>query len=77
MKHDFMNLEELATLGLRAAGRDVQVSRHAIFFGPERIIIGDHSRVDAFCILSAGPGGSMWGGTSTSRSTLQFSVVSR
>ena len=57
MKHDFMNLEELATLGLRAAGRDVQVSRHAIFFGPERIIIGDHSRVDAFCILSAGPGG--------------------
>jgi dTDP-4-amino-4,6-dideoxy-D-glucose acyltransferase len=57
MKHDFLNPEELATLGLRAVGRGVQVSRHAVFFGPERIIIGNHSRVDAFCVFSAGLGG--------------------
>jgi len=48
---------ELAELGLEAVGQDVRVSRHAIFFRPERIALGDFTRVDAFCILSAGPGG--------------------
>ncbi len=51
---DFLSARELAELGLAAVGRDVRVSRHALFFSPERISIGDHSRIDAFCILSAG-----------------------
>ena len=57
MRTDFFDPQELTALGLRAAGRDVLVSRHAILFRPERIAIGDRTRVDAFCILSAGPGG--------------------
>lgn len=57
MRDDFLDLEELAILGLEAAGRGVRVSRHAVLFHPERISLGDHSRVDAFCILSAGPAG--------------------
>ena len=44
-------------LGLAGLGRDVLVSRHALLFRPESITLGDHTRVDAFCILSAGPAG--------------------
>ena len=57
MNHDFLRPAELAALHFKAVGRDVWVSRHAIFFGAEEIILGDHARVDAFCILSAGPAG--------------------
>ena len=57
MISDFLDAEELAMLGLAAVGQKVQVSRRAVFFGPGWISLGDHSRVDAFCILSAGPAG--------------------
>lgn len=57
MQSDFLDPAELARLGLCAAGHDVQVSRHAVFFSPERISLGDHVRIDAFCILSAGAPG--------------------
>jgi acetyltransferase-like isoleucine patch superfamily enzyme len=53
---DFLTPPELAALGLAACGRSVLVSRHAVLFRPECISLGDHTRVDAFCILSAGPG---------------------
>jgi dTDP-4-amino-4,6-dideoxy-D-glucose acyltransferase len=54
---DFLNSDELASLSLATVGRSVRVSRHALFFNPERISLGDHTRVDAFCIISAGPPG--------------------
>jgi acetyltransferase-like isoleucine patch superfamily enzyme len=54
---DFLAAEEVATLGLRTVGRGVRISRHAIFFRPDRISIGDHCRIDAFCIISAGAAG--------------------
>lgn len=57
MTSDFLDAEELAALGLAAVGRKVQVSRRAAIFGPGWINLGDHTRVDAFCILSAGPAG--------------------
>jgi galactoside O-acetyltransferase len=57
VRTDFLDAEELAALGLKATGRGVLVSRHAILFNPEQIALGDHTRIDAFCILSAGPGG--------------------
>jgi acetyltransferase-like isoleucine patch superfamily enzyme len=44
-------------LGLASCGRSVLVSRRAVFFRPERISLGDHTRVDAFCILSADSNG--------------------
>ena len=51
---DFLSETELRQLGLRSVGRNVLISRHALLFSPERISIGDHSRIDAFCVLSAG-----------------------
>jgi dTDP-4-amino-4,6-dideoxy-D-glucose acyltransferase len=57
LSSDFLDAAELAALGLAACGRSVLVSRHAIFFRPERISLGDHTRIDAFCILSAGSNG--------------------
>jgi galactoside O-acetyltransferase len=57
VKQDFLDSGELAALGLGAVGRGVRISRHAIFFSPQQVYLGDHSRVDAFCILSSGPKG--------------------
>jgi galactoside O-acetyltransferase len=51
-RDDFLSSDEIAALGLHHVGRDVRVSRHALLFVPERISIGDYSRIDAFCILS-------------------------
>jgi acetyltransferase-like isoleucine patch superfamily enzyme len=57
MKDDFLDQSELAGLGLGAVGRAVSISRRAVFFAPERITVGDHTRIDAFSILSAGEHG--------------------
>jgi len=48
----FLFEEELRALGLRALGRDVKISRHANIYSPGQLSIGDHSRIDDFCILS-------------------------
>jgi galactoside O-acetyltransferase len=61
MTSDFLGATELAQLGLGQVGRNVLISRHALFFGLERISLGDHVRIDAFCILSAGPDGILVG----------------
>jgi dTDP-4-amino-4,6-dideoxy-D-glucose acyltransferase len=53
----FLAPEELARLGLRHLGRNVRLSRHAVLHGAERIAIGDETRIDDFCVLSAGEGG--------------------
>ena len=43
---------ELAALGLERFGRDVRISRHSRLYSPGTIAIGDHVRIDDFCILS-------------------------
>lgn len=48
---------ELADLGLAHVGRNVRLSRRASLYGVGRISIGDNSRIDDFCVLSAGEGG--------------------
>lgn len=53
----FYTDEELRALGFAALGIGVRISRRAAIHGAERIAIGDHSRVDDFCVLSAGAGG--------------------
>jgi galactoside O-acetyltransferase len=55
--NDFMTADEIGGLGLASVGRNVRISRHALIFSPDRIHIGDYSRVDAFAILSAGEPG--------------------
>lgn len=50
--------EELSHMGFASLGKEVKLSRRAALYGIERIAIGDHSRIDDFCVLSAGTGGS-------------------
>lgn len=53
----FYSEGELAAIGFARVGRNVQISRKASFYGASRIEIGDYSRIDDFCVLSAGKGG--------------------
>lgn len=48
----FYSEEELANLGLASYGSDVKISRNAKFYSPGEIRIGNHVRIDDFCILS-------------------------
>lgn len=48
---------EIDVIGFAAVGEDVQISSQARFYGANRIVIGNHVRVDDFCVLSAGSGG--------------------
>ena len=52
---------ELAQMGFAGVGQSVMVSRRASFHGIERIVLGDHLRIDDFCIVSAGGGGVQFG----------------
>jgi galactoside O-acetyltransferase len=47
----------LESMGFAALGQDVQVSELASFHGVSRIALGDHVRIDDFCVISAGAGG--------------------
>ena len=44
--------EELSCLGLKSCGKDVHLSRKASLYGIGSISIGNHVRIDDFCILS-------------------------
>jgi acetyltransferase-like isoleucine patch superfamily enzyme len=48
---------QLEALGFASVGDDVQVSDRASFHGASRIRLGNHVRIDDFCVLSAGVGG--------------------
>ena len=48
----FYSQSELMELGLKKIGKGVKLSRRAIIYNPEKIEIGDGSRVDDLCILS-------------------------
>ena len=48
----FYTEEELAGLGLQSYGTDVRISRNASLYGAEHIRLGDHVRIDDFCLLS-------------------------
>lgn len=48
---------ELEAQGFAALGDDVRISDKASIYGAKRIHLGDHVRIDDFCVLSAGTGG--------------------
>ena len=52
MKTSFYEEEELKDLGLRSYGDHVLVSRKASLYNAEGISLGNHVRIDDFCILS-------------------------
>ena len=53
----FLNDEEVGRLGLAYAGVGIRISRLASLHNTSVISIGDFSRIDDFCVLSAGEGG--------------------
>lgn len=53
----FLSALEVNSLGFASVGKNVRISKRASIYGAERISIGDHSRIDDFCVLSAGSGG--------------------
>lgn len=43
---------EIEQMGFLSVGEDVRISRKASFYGADHMRIGDHVRIDDFCILS-------------------------
>lgn len=52
-----LSREQLESMGFAALGEDVRISDRASFYGVGRIRLGNHVRIDDFCVLSAGAGG--------------------
>lgn len=50
--NSFYSEEELKEIGFRSYGKDVYISRKCSIYGAEKIEIGNHVRIDDFCILS-------------------------
>ncbi|MGR5557314.1 acyltransferase [Vibrio fortis] len=50
----FYSEEEVNELGFKSIGKNVKISRKASIYNADNIEIGDNSRIDDFCILSAG-----------------------
>lgn len=48
----FYSLDELQQIGFKKIGKDVFVSRKASIYSANKISLGNHVRVDDFCILS-------------------------
>jgi galactoside O-acetyltransferase len=53
----FYSTAELVGLGLAGVGDDVALSRRAAIYGASHILLGSHSRIDDFVVLSAGDDG--------------------
>lgn len=48
----YLSEAELQTLGFASIGRDVRISDRASVYGASEMRIGDHSRIDDFCVIS-------------------------
>ena len=53
--------DAIKALGFASVGECVQISDRASFYGTHRISIGNNTRIDDFCVLSAGIGGFLIG----------------
>ena len=53
----YLNSDELLRMGFASIGRNVKISDKASIYGASKISIDDYTRIDDFCILSAGEGG--------------------
>ncbi|MCF8408717.1 MAG: acyltransferase [Crocinitomicaceae bacterium] len=49
----FLTKEEIDSINFKFIGKEVKISKLAVFFNPEEIEIDDYSRIDPFCIISA------------------------
>lgn len=48
----YLSQEQLAGMGFKKLGRNVKVSDKASIYNCDQIEIGDHSRIDDFCVIS-------------------------
>lgn len=48
----YLTKKQLESMGFKALGENVKVSDKASIYNPESIVLGDHSRVDDFCVIS-------------------------
>ncbi|WP_070968081.1 acyltransferase [Vibrio sonorensis] len=48
----FLSNKQLQELGFNKLGNNVKISDKASIYNPELIEIGDHSRIDDFCVIS-------------------------
>lgn len=53
----FLSHHKLSNAGFFHIGKNVCISDRASFYGVDRISIGDGTRIDDFCVISAGEGG--------------------
>ena len=53
----FYTKEELLKIGFKSIGDNVLISNKASIYGAKNIEIGSNTRIDDFCIISAGEGG--------------------
>ena len=53
----FLTEVELINLNFKSLGKNVLISDKASIYSPNKISIGDNTRIDDFCIISAGDGG--------------------
>ena len=52
-----LSREAIEMLRFASVGANVHISDRASFYGAERISLGNNTRIDDFCVLSAGLGG--------------------
>jgi acetyltransferase-like isoleucine patch superfamily enzyme len=52
MNTSFYSEDELKKIPFRKIGHNVMISRHCSIYAPENITLGDHVRIDDFCLLS-------------------------
>ncbi|ANQ48429.1 acyltransferase [Flammeovirga sp. MY04] len=50
----FLSIKEIEQIGFKFYGENIQISDKAVFYNPSKISIGNNSRIDDYCILSAG-----------------------
>lgn len=48
----YLNPSDLIRMGFKSLGKNVKISDKASIYEPEKISIGDHTRIDDFCIVS-------------------------
>jgi len=53
----FLTEAQLEKYNFQHLGRNVLISERAVFYNSQKIKIGDNSRIDDFCIISAGING--------------------
>ncbi len=48
----FLSSEQLENMGFQSLGKGVLISDKASIYNPEQMTLGDHSRIDDFCVVS-------------------------